>query len=203
MNRRFVARFGVTVLGLLACAFASAAPQTSPASAIQIRVVEGDGAINSIRLHHAHDPVVQVVDRAGEPLSNATVTFLLPAFGASGTFQDNGLSLTVETDERGMAAAHGLRPNRIAGAFHIRVTASWRGQPASATITETNAEPVAKSRSSKKIAILALIGGAAAAGVAIAAHGGGSSGNNTGANSAGSSGGATISAGSPAFGPPH
>ena len=203
MSRRFLAHFCVAVTGLLARADAGAAAQASLSSGVQVRVVEGDGAINSIRLNRAHDPVVQVLDSGGEPLRGATVTFLLPAFGASGTFQDNGLSLTVETDERGMAAAHGLRPNRIAGPFHIRVAASWRGQPASATITETNAEPVAKARSSKKIAILALIGGAAAAGVAVAAHGGGSSGNNPGANTAGGSAGATISAGSPAFGPPH
>lgn len=203
MSRRFLAYFCVAATGLLAFTAARAAPQAPSASAVQIRVVEGNGAINSIRLNRAHDPVVQVVDRGGEPLAGATVTFLLPAFGAGGTFQDNGLSLTVDTDEKGMAAARGLRPNRIAGAFHIRVTASWRGQPASATITETNAEPVAKSRSSKKIAILAVIGGAAAAGIAVAAHGGGSSANNAGANTAGAPGGATISAGSPAFGPPH
>lgn len=203
MSRRFTGYVGVTIAGLVASVIASAAPQSAPPSPIQIRVVEGDGAINSIRLHHAHDPVVQVVNRAGKPIHGATVTFLLPAFGASGAFQDNGLSLTVDTDERGMAAAHGLHPNRIAGAFHIRVTASWEGQPATATITETNAEPAAKSGSSKKIAIIALIGGAAAAGVAVAAHGGGSSSPNPGANPAGGSGGATITAGSPAFGPPH
>jgi hypothetical protein len=202
MSRRFPARFGVLPATVLACTFAGSAQQTAP-STIHVRVVEGDGAINSIRLRQGHDPVVQVLDRDGKPLSGATVTFLLPAFGASGTFQDNGLSLTVETDQRGIAAAHGLRPNHTAGTFRIRVTASWHGQPADASLTETNAEPVAKSGNSKKIAILALVGGAVVAGVAAAAHGGGSSSGNNGASTAGGSAGATISAGSPAFGPPH
>jgi hypothetical protein len=202
MIRRFIVPFAVVPASFLAWTGLAAAPQTAPASSIQIRVVEGEGAINSIRLHRAHDPVIQVVDRDGQAVAGATVTFILPAMGASGTFQDNGLSLTVDTDGRGMAAARGMRPNRLEGAFRIRVTASWQGQSAGAEITERNAEPVIKSGNSKKIAILALIGGAAAAGVAVAAHGGKSSTTDTGATG-GSTGGATITAGSPSFGPPR
>src|SRR3989442_1467675 len=73
--------------------------------AIAIRVVEGDRAINSIKLRRGHDPVVQVLDATGEPVTGAAVTFLLPASGPSATFADGGLSLTVQTDRRGMAAA--------------------------------------------------------------------------------------------------
>jgi hypothetical protein len=202
MSRRFIVSLGAFSASVLIHTVLFAAPQTS-AVPFQIRIVEGDGAINSIRLHRAHDPVVQVVDSGGQPVSGATVTFLLPATGASGTFQDNGLSLTIQSDGRGMAAARGLRPNRIAGPFRIRVTASWRGQSASATITETNAEPVAKSNS-KKIAIIALIGGAAAAGAAAAALGGKSSSSGSGGTPAGgSTPGSTIVAGTPSLGPPH
>src|ERR1035437_1004024 len=68
--------------------------QTQPG--ISLRVVEGDGAINSIRLHRAHNPVVQVLDPTGQPVAGATVTFLLPATGPSGTFGDNGLSITMQ-----------------------------------------------------------------------------------------------------------
>lgn len=177
-----------------------AAAQDSP---IEIRVVEGDGAINSIRLHRAHDPAVQILDRVAHPVAGATVTFLLPAMGAGGTFQDSGLSLTIQSDERGMAAARGLRPNRTAGPFHIRVVASWHGESANATLTETNAEPVANSGRSKKIAIAVLIGGAAAAGVALAAKGGKSSPASDGANTGSAGAGAVITAGTPSFGPPH
>ena len=205
MSRRFTARLRAFSAALLVCAALSAASQTAQPPAIQIRILEGDGAINSIRLHRAHDPVVQVLNASGSPLAGATVTFLLPALGAGGTFQDNGLSLTVQTDARGMAAARALRPNRIAGPFRIRVTASWQGQPATASLTETNAEPVAKSGSSKKIIIVALIGGAAAAGIAAAAHGGKSSNSDAGAaaTAAGGSTGVTIVSGSPSLGPPH
>ena len=208
MSRRFATPFCIRLSALLPVlawgGLAGAAGQIE-SSPIQIRVVEGDGAINSIRLHRAHDPVVQVVNRAGNPVMNATVTFLLPPTGPSGTFLDHGLSLTVQSDSRGLAAARGLRPNGTAGPFRIRVTASWEGEPASVTLTETNAEPVAKSGHSKKIVILAVIGGAAAAGIAAAAAGGKSSAAPTaaGATPSGSSGGATIVAGSPSLGPPH
>src|ERR1700689_3818188 len=107
-------------------------PQESPSqpTAINVGSVEGDGAINSIRLRRAHEPVVRVVDSAGEPLSGATVTFLLPATGPSGSFLDGSLSLTTETDGQGRAVGRGLHPNSIAGQFRIRVTASRSGSEA-------------------------------------------------------------------------
>src|SRR5215831_15520270 len=98
------------------CAFLTvwvAGAQTKPS--ISIRVVQGDNAINSIRMRRGHDPVVQVLDSTGEPLANATVSFLLPASGPSATFGDGGLSLTVQTDEHGMAVGRGLIPNRVEG----------------------------------------------------------------------------------------
>jgi hypothetical protein len=172
-------------------------------STLTIRVVEGDGAINSIRLHRAHDPVVQVLDPTGRAVRNATVTFLLPGTGPSGEFE-SGLSSTMQTGADGMAAAHGLKPNRVAGQFRIRVTASAGGQAASAAIVQTNAEPVVKSGNSKMIAILALIGGAAAAGVVAGTRGGKSSAAavETGA-SAGSVTPGSIIPGTPSLGPPH
>jgi hypothetical protein len=191
----------------LFCAFwliATAAAQApgTPAQAaagIAIRVLRGNGAINSIRLRQGHDPTVQVVDASGEPLANATVTFLLPSSGPGGVFGESGASVTLKTDQRGMAATSGLRPNGVPGQFRIRVTAAWRGEVAAATVTQTNAEPV-KSSKSKKLAILAAVAGGAAAAIAVAAtHGGGSS----STSSSTSSGAVTIVAGTPSIGPPH
>src|SRR6476659_8027256 len=81
-------------------------------STLSTRVMQGDNAINSIRLRRGHDPVVQVLDSSGEPLANATVSFLLPSSGHSATFGDSGVSLTVQTDNRGIAVGRGLVPNR-------------------------------------------------------------------------------------------
>src|SRR5438552_5609811 len=151
----------ITLLG-----FARASNAQEPPG-ISIRVVEGDRAINSIKLRRGHDPVVQVVDAAGEPVPGASVTFLLPASGPGASFGDSGLSLIVQADRRGMAIGRGLRPNRLEGQFRIRVTTSWHGEAASATVVQTNAEPVVKS-SSTKWAVIAIVVGGAATGGAVA-----------------------------------
>jgi hypothetical protein len=158
--------------------------------------VEGDGAINSIQLHRAHDPVVRVLGPGGEPLPGATVTFLLPATGASGTFIDSGLSLTVQTDNQGRAVGRGLRPNGVEGRFQIRVTASWRNSGAAAIIAQTNAGAATKSGHTKWIVIAGVVAGVAAAGGVAATHGGHST--TAAAVPSGS-----ISAGDPSVGPPH
>ena len=209
MSRHARAIFAASIFSWVAAAQQPAPPQAPLQSSISLRVVEGDGAINSIKLHHAHEPVVQVLDATGAPVTGATVTFLLPASGPSGTFSGSGLSLTMQTGPDGRATGRGLKPNLLPGQYRVRVTASWRGQAASATLTQTNAEPVAKSKSSKTIVILAIVGAAAAGGAAAALHGGGSS-NSTatigsGASGAtgGSSAGAVITPGTPGFGPPH
>lgn len=188
----------VPVWTLLAVATAHA--QTG----ITIRVVQGDNAINSIRMRRGHDPVVQVLDRTGEPLNNATVSFLLPATGASGTFGDSGLSLTVQTDQRGMATGRGLVPNRIEGPFQIRVTASAHGESSTTIIRQTNAEPAVKSSRSKWIVIAAIVGGGAATGAVLASRGGKQS-STIGGGTTGGAGaaGATITPGTPSFGPPR
>lgn len=174
-----------------------ASKSSSPAP-LHVEVVEGDGAINSIRLHRAFDPVVRVTDSGGEPAPEVTVTFLLPATGPSGTFPDGGLSSTIQTDDKGRAAARGLRPNSIEGQFQIRVTASSHGSEGAATLVQTNAEPVVRSSHTKLIVILAAIAGAAAGGAVLATRGGQSSPTPATTTSSGS-----ISAGTPIFGPPH
>jgi hypothetical protein len=175
---------------------------SAQSQSLAIKVVQGDNAINSIRHRRGHDLVVQVIDPSGEPLRNATVSFLLPATGPGATFGDSGLSLTVQTDERGMAIGKGLVPNRIEGRFQIRATASWRGEAANATLTQTNAEATAASNKNKWIAIAAVVGGAAVGGIVLASRGGGNSTTGASTGSTGSTSG-TIAPGTPTFGPPR
>ena len=170
---------------------------------VALRVLEGDRAINSIKLRRGHDPVVQVVDASGEPVAGASVTFLLPASGPGASFTDGGLSLTVQSDRRGMAAARGLKPNRLEGQFRIRASTSWGGESASATILQTNAEPLAKSSNSKWVVIAIVIGGAAAGGAVAASHGSKSAAATPPVGSVGSTGSSTIVPGAPSFGPPR
>ncbi len=192
IRRRFCCAAGLFFFGV------TAAAQT--AEKIAIRVVQGDNAINSIRMRRGHDPEVQVLSESGEPVGRAAVSFLLPATGASGRFANGELSVTTLTDERGIADGRGLAPNRVEGQFRIRVTASWRGSNAIATIAQTNAEPPLKSSRSKWLIVVLLAGGAAA-GAAAALHGGKTSAPSS--TSAATTGGVSIVSGTPSLGPPH
>ena len=188
------AQLAAQSLAVLLCAVLARSATTVP----RIEVLEGDGAINNIRLHRAKEPVVRVVDQDGHPIPNVAVTFLLPTQGAGGTFADGKTLITVMSDKDGQAVGHGLRPNGSAGQFQIRVTTSLEGQAATTNISQTNAEPAAGKGSSKTILIVALVGGAAAAGAAVALGKGKSSSSTTTTTNTG----AVISPGSPTFGPP-
>ena len=69
--------------------------QAQSPSPITIKTIEGDHAINSIRMKRGHDPVVQVLSGSGEPIAGATVSFLLPASGAGATFSGGGRLTTI------------------------------------------------------------------------------------------------------------
>ena len=182
-------------LAILMCAAVARSADTVP----KIEIVEGDGAINNMRLHRAKEPVVRVLDQDGHPMPNVAVTFLLPNNGPGGTFEDGRTVLTVMTDDKGQAVGRGLRPNSSAGQFQIRVTASFGGRAVTANLTQTNAEPASGGGSSKTILLVLLIGGAAAAGAGIALGKGKSSSSST---QTVTNTGAVITPGSPSFGHP-
>ena len=175
--------------------------RVSAAEPLRIVVIEGDGAINNIRLQRAKEPVVRVETEAGRPVSGAAVHFTAPSQGPGAIFGDGSPTATVLTDVEGRATGRGLRPNKTAGQFEIRVTASYQGVSATARIVQTNAAPVEISRgSSKKIAILAILGGAAAGGAAFAVRGSGKSAASVPAAAAAS--GTVITPGTPVLGAP-
>jgi hypothetical protein len=146
---------------------------------LNLVVVEGEGAINNIRQRTAREPVVQVQDENHRPVAGAVVVFTLPSNGAGGTFVNGARTLTVNTDSKGQAAAHGLRPNAVKGEYQIHVNASYQGRTASTNINQTNAVLTAAGAAAgashgKLIAILAVAGAAAAGGLIAATRSGGS-----------------------------
>jgi len=148
---------------------------------LNLVIVEGEGAINNIRQRTAREPIVQVEDENHKPIAGAAVVFLLPDQGASGVFANGSHMLTVTTDSQGRAVAHGFRPNGVQGKLQMRVSASYQGQTASATISQTNAVAATAGAaagagiSAKLIAIIAIAGAAVAGGVVAATRNGGSS----------------------------
>lgn len=147
--------------------------QTLPTQ-LNLVVVEGEGAINPIRQRVSRDPVVRVEDENNKPIVGAVVVFTVPTDGATGEFGNGSKTVTVVTDDQGLAKAQGLKVNQVAGKLPIHVTASYRGLQSRTTITQFVEIPpgVKVSTSSgghgKLIAILAVVGGAAAGGAIYA-----------------------------------
>src|SRR5258706_7947334 len=166
---------------------------------LRIIVVEGEGAINNVKLRVNREVVVEVDDENRKPVAGAAVAFRLPNQGPSGVFPTGSKSLTTTTDGQGRAAANGIRVNNQIGRMEIRVTASYQSQTTSALITQTNvagqAAPGGMSSTTKWLIVAAAVGGAAAIGVVAGTRGGGSS-------SSSSSTGIIITPGTPTVGGP-
>jgi hypothetical protein len=179
------------------------ASQVVLAEEIRLVILEGDGALNNIKSERAKEPVVRVETTSGRAIEGAAVHFTAPATGPGVVFEGGA---TAMTDSRGVAVGRGLRPNRMAGQFEIRITASHSGERATASLVQTNVEPIELERKqSRKLALLAIIGGAAAGGAILAARagGGGPAANSPAAVTPSvSAPGIVITPGAPSFGAP-
>jgi len=164
---------------------------------LSIVIIAGDGTINNINQKVNTEPVIEVREN-GKPVEGAAVVFTLPAQGPGGSFSNGSQALTMTTDRLGRATARGIQLNRQTGPFYLRVTASFQGQTANATITETNVSGVSASGGggfgTKAWVILGIAGAGIAAAVLYATHGG-----------SGTSGPApiVITPGTPNVGGPH
>jgi len=176
-------------------------PAQSPPSPIDLVVIKGEGAIYRPG-QRAEGLIVRVEDAEHRPLAGASVTFALPASGASGGFTNGLQTATIITNNQGLAASPGFRLNQIAGKLQVYVTASYGGLRANELIDQVvqgssgaSAQQMQPRKSGHAWAWL-LVGLVAAAGA-----GGGYYYYNKHGSSPGSS--ISITAGTPAFGGPH
>ena len=146
--------------------------QPAPRGDLKIVVIAGEDAVNVIQQKTAVAPIVEVRDRNNLPVSGATVTF---SIGGQGASFGGAQSITVVTNAAGQATAAGITPT-AAGAIQINATATFQGQTAVATISQSN------------VMTAAQVAGAAAAG------GGGISGATIGIIAAVAGGGGAIAA---------
>jgi hypothetical protein len=142
-------------------------PTPDQANALRIVVVEGEDAVNIVQQKTAVAPVVEVRDRNNQPVAGAIVRFAIQQ--GRGTFA-GARTLSVTTNAAGRAVAAGLTPTG-SGALQIGASATFQGQTAIATITQTNVMTAAQAA--------AAASGSGASGTAApggAAGGGGSGG---------------------------
>jgi hypothetical protein len=149
-----------------------AAPQqqeNAPAK-LNIAIIEGEDAINNIRLRTAREPIVEVTDENHKPIAGALVLFTLPNGGAGGAFANGARTFSILTDSQGRAIATGLKPNAITGKFQIRVDASYRGASANTTIAQKNARPGLSTMT--KVLIASAVVAGIVIGIVVARSGG-------------------------------
>jgi hypothetical protein len=148
-----------------------------PVPRMNIAVVQGEAAIHNVREQKPVDVVVIVRDGNHKPVPKVSVTFTLPASGATASFANKEKALTVQSDQDGYAIAKSVLPNKTVGSYHIKVEATHEGQTAEASVAQFNMNSVSSSKgvSGKWIAIIAGVGAAAAGGVVIGTRSGGSS----------------------------
>jgi len=90
---------------------------------LQIKVLEGEGAVHPGGARISRPLTVQVTDEAGRPVPGAAVSFQLPPEGPGGLFS-NGLRTDLAiTDASGRVSIHSIQLNRAGGQFRIRITA--------------------------------------------------------------------------------
>jgi hypothetical protein len=139
---------------------------------LQIKTIEGEGAVRAPASRSGNSLVVEITDEIGRPVPDATVSFQLPDDGPSGVFATGLRTEIAMTDAQGRAAVRNFRANALPGPFEIRVTAAKDGVRAGMLSRQyiAGTEGVARGegkRSRKKWMILAgIAAGAAVAGVA-------------------------------------
>src|SRR5581483_1537829 len=127
-----LARSSVAI-ALAACILGA---DTAPPVVIQLRVIEGDGAVYTVGSRATRGVTVQVCDETSKPVEADTVSFQLPSDGASGSFANGSKAEIVTTKKDGMATVWGMQGNKTPGMFEIRVTASKGQARAGATIAQ-------------------------------------------------------------------
>jgi hypothetical protein len=158
-------------------------PAQNDPAILQIRIVEGEGAVYPIGSRATRGLTVQVTDETGKPVDRAAVSFRLPDDGPTGAFSSGMRTEIVTTSSDGRANVWGMQWNRVTGPLEVRITAA-KGQARAGTVCglylvvseSRNAEPRIAGRSNGALSgwrshrkIWIGVGVAAAAFVGVAA----------------------------------
>ena len=164
---------------MLCCALAWAVPSNA-AVIVQLKVVEGDGAVYRTGARASRGLTVLVSDETGKPLEHAAVSFRLPEEGPGGVFGSGLRTEVVNTGPDGRATVWGMQWNKTAGPVEIRITAIKDQARAGVISTQYLSDALAPKAGgegtfstphkshAKWILVAVAIGGGAAAGFTLA-----------------------------------
>ncbi len=175
------------LIGLVFAAHLAPAQEPEPPVTLQIKLLEGDGAVHRPGSKSSTPLTVQVTDAVGRPVPDVTVSFLMPPDGPAGVFA-SGLSTEVlVTGADGRASVYGVRWGQATGPVRVRITAR-KGHARAGTFSNQYIEEIeaaAETPAGKKpksvskprgkwLTVVMIAAGAAAGGLALGVAGGGS-----------------------------
>ncbi|MBX5496537.1 MAG: carboxypeptidase regulatory-like domain-containing protein [Bryobacteraceae bacterium] len=111
---------------------------------LQIRVIEGEGAVHIAGSSSSRVLLVQITDETGRPVSGAAVSFRLPEDGPTGSLSSGLKTEITISGADGRAALQGVRWNQAVGQTQIRVTAAKGQARAGILVSQYVSEPSAK-----------------------------------------------------------
>lgn len=182
--------FTATLTALIAMAPLAAEPaeNASPTpSALNLQVVEGEGAVHPAGRRSRQPIVVQVQDETGRPMEGAAVSFRMPSSGPTGKFASGLETDVLITGPDGRVTVVGIQWGQTTGTARIRIFAA-RGGVRAGTITEqyvgsaehqagvisTPDGPSVSKPRGKWLAYTLIAAGAVAGGLALGLSGGSS-----------------------------
>lgn len=112
---------GISLAGLM---WSVAGAESREVLILQIRVLRGEGLVNTVGSKSANPLLVQVSDETGRPVAGATVSFRLPEDGPGGFFRSGLHTDVAVTGADGKAAMGTVLWGRTPGPVHIRVVAA-------------------------------------------------------------------------------
>ena len=152
----------------LVCAFPCLA--TGQVATLEIKILEGDGAVHAAGSRSARPLAVHVTDDMGQAVAGAAVSFRLPEEGPSGLFSNRLRSEVVVSDAGGRASVRHVQWNQTPGALHIRITAA-KDQARAGTLSRqfmAAAPAVVRTRSTRRRMLLGLLAAGVAGGIGVA-----------------------------------
>ena len=177
-------------------------PGSQSTESLQIFILEGNGATNTLVQPMPSMVVVEVRDENSRPVEGAVVVFELPATGPGGRFSEDQSIRMARTNSQGQAGVTFV-PNSVMGRFNIKVSATLGNRSGQAVISQSNAlRPASSSAEKRRVGrllnwkVLLIAGGVVGVVVVVLATRGGSS------SAAAATPTITLTPGTPTFGTP-
>ena len=163
-----------SLLAIVLSAWLAVPGWSNQAVILQIRILEGEGAVVRAGSRASRPVTVQVTDETGKPVEAVAVSFRLADDGPTGIFPSGLKSELILTDAQGRASARDIRWNSTSGPGQIRIVAS-KGQARAGTLASVYISSTAASGggAKRRWILLGVSAGAAAGGLAYGLSRGG------------------------------